>query len=124
MIASVVAAALAMTVLSLNDFSSRTLVDKYRLLTDAFSIPGILYIMVGCLVYVSSQGFFDMISYGLSRLAKAMIPLTKKDMESFYDYKTRKNSKRFTGYAFLFYIGIALMVISGIFMILFYSMYK
>ena len=45
----------------LNDYSLITeTVDKYRLLTDAFSIPGIIFIMVGCLVFVSTDGFFDM----------------------------------------------------------------
>ncbi len=107
-----------------NDFSAQTLVDKYRLLADAFTIPGVIFIMVGALVFVSTAGFFDMLSYALGRFAGAFIPFYRKKDETFFDYKTRKSEERFRGYSFLFYVGILFLVIAGVFMILFFSVYK
>lgn len=120
-----VGAAMSAFVLFAYDFSSLTLpVDKYRVLTDAFSIPGIILVMVGCLVWVSTEGFFDMISYGLRWLGQSLIPFSEKNHESFYDYKMRKSENRLTGYSFLFYTGFAFLVIAIVFLILFYSVFE
>ena len=123
-IALIIGISMCLLVLSGNDFSTQSLVDKYRILTDAFSIPGIVFIMVGALVFVSTEGFFDMLSYGLGKFAAALIPFNRKKDESFFDYKTRKNEERFSGYSFLFYVGILFLVIAGVFMILFFSVYN
>ena len=109
----------------LNDYSLLTeSIDKYRLLTDAFSIPGIVFIMVGCLVFVSTDGFFDMITFGLSRAKSMLIPFSKKSDESYYDYKQRKAKNRLSGYSFLFFCGLVYLVIASIFMILFFKAYN
>ena len=123
-IALIIGISMCLLVLSGNDFSTQSLVDKYRILTDAFSIPGIVFIMVGALVFVSTEGFFDMLSYGLGKFASSLIPFNRKKDESFFDYKTRKNEERFSGYSFLFYVGIFFLVIAGVFMILFFSVYN
>ena len=123
-IALAVGAAMCLTVIYANDLATHTLVDKYRILTDAFSIPGIILIMVGALVYVSTEGFFDMLSYALGRFAKTLIPFSEKSKETFLEYKTRKSQERFTGYSFLFFTGIAFLVVAGVFMILFYVTFE
>ncbi len=113
------------TTLYLNDYWLMTeKVEKYRILTDAFSIPGVILIMVGGLVFVSTDGFFDMISYSLGRLRNSLVPFSKKSNESYYDYKTRKSGQRFKGYSFLFFDGIAFLIAAAVFMILFFSVYK
>ena len=124
-IAIAVGVGMVLIVLYGNDFFEATdLVTKYRLLTDAFTIPGVSYILLTGLVFVSTQGFFDMISFGLGKFAKALIPFSKKSEETFYDYKTRKNEERLTGYSFLLYTGIAFMAVALVFMALFFKVYK
>jgi hypothetical protein len=109
----------------LNDFSSLTeKLDRYRVLTDAFSIPGVILIMVGCLVFISTDGFFDMISYALSKLGRSLVPFSKKTDESYYDYKTRKSGQRFTGYSFLFFTGLAFLAVALVFLALFFANYQ
>ncbi len=123
--ALVIGAALALLTLELNDFGGASkLAERYRALTNAFSIPGVIFIMVGFLVLVSADGFFDIISYGLARFGRALVPFSKKSDESFYDYKTRKNGERFTGYSFIFITGAVFCAIAAVFLILFYSAYK
>ncbi len=99
-------------------------VSKYRALTDAFSIPGVIFLMVGCLVFVSTDGFFDMLSYGLSKFARSLIPFSKKSEETFYEYKTRKSQNRFTGYSFLFFVGLLFLTVAIVFLILFFNVYS
>ena len=79
--------------------------EKYRILADAFTIPSIIILMVGVLIWVAGEGTFDMISYGLGRGINSIIPLRQQKDETFYDYKMRKKDKRIKGYSFLFISG-------------------
>jgi hypothetical protein len=90
-------------------------------LADAFTIPGVIFIMVGCLVAISTTGFFDSISYAMKSLARAIIPFHDTTDEKYYDYKTKKESKRFTGYGFIFVVGGVFTAISLVFTVLFMS---
>ena len=120
-----IGAGFVFTFMWLNDYSLVTeQIEKYRLLTDAFSIPGVIFIMVGCLVFVSTDGFFDMITFGLSKAKNMLIPFSKKSDETFYDYKQRKAKNRLTGYSFLFFTGLVFLMVAGIFLILFFRVYN
>lgn len=121
-ITATIGTAITVLTLYLRDFSTQTeLAERYRILADAFSIPGVLMIMIWCMVAVSTTGFFDMISYGLSSFGRALIPFYKKEHENFYDYKTRKNSERFSDYGFILIVGIVFTVVALIFTVLFYT---
>ena len=124
-IAILVGAGLLYLYMWLNDFSKATeLTEKYRMLTDAFSIPGIILIMVGGLVFASTDGFFDMITFGLGKAKNMLIPFSKRNNETFYDYKQRKSKNRLSGYSFLFFTGIAYLTVGIVFLILFYKAYN
>ncbi len=124
-VSTLIAGGLTVLTLVMNDFFTLdNMTDRYRVLTDAFSIPGIIFIMVGCLVFISTDGFFDMISYALGKLGRSLIPFSNKTDETFYDYKTRKSGERYTGYSFIFYTGLVFLVAAMVFMILFFSNYK
>ena len=119
-----ISTALALISLEYAGYNSElAMIDKYRLLSNAFTIPGLLLLMVGCLIAVSTSGLFDMLSYGFQRALRAFIPGHKAGSESFYDYKTRKSEVRFSGYSFVLITGAVFTAISVIFLILFYSVY-
>lgn len=95
-----------------------------RILADAFTIPGMLFILVGCLVWVSGDGFFDGISYALSYTVKLLVPGTEKKMPQYADYiamKAEKREKNQFSFAFLFIVGGIYLLIAIIFIILYYS---
>lgn len=92
---------------------------RFLNLADSFTIPAVVMVMVGILVWVSTQGFFDMINYGISRGMSSLIPRQTKD-ETFYDYKTRKEKKRLKGYSFLFISGGIYFIPAIVFNILYY----
>lgn len=106
------------------DFESLALVAKYRLLCDAFTIPGVLCLCIGALIWVSNDGFFYGLGYCLQIAWKALIPGGRRKTEKYYDYVARKKEKKITGYGFLFFWGGVCMAIAIVFMILFYGLYR
>ena len=99
-------------------------VEIYSILSDAFAAPGLLYILFAALLWISGEGFFDMLSFGASRAAHLLIPMLYKEhkYEKFYEYKERKTAEREKkpSFASIFFVGFTFLAISGIFVILFY----
>lgn len=108
-------------ILALREFSaSDAAAVKYLNLADSFTIPAVIILMVGVLVWISTTGSFDMFSYGLSRAKESFVPSVRYKDEKFYDYKMRKEKKRIKGYSFLFVSGGIYMIPAIIFNILYY----
>lgn len=121
-ITTAIGASITVLTMYLRNFATETdLAERYRILADAFSISGVVMIMVWCMVAVSTTGFFDMISYSLSSLGRALIPFYNKERERYYDYKTRKNSERFSNYGFILVVGVVFTSVALIFTALFYT---
>ena len=121
LVAVAIGASITLLFLYLNDFFVASQLEvKYKLLADAFTIPGLLYIMLSVLLFVSSQGTFDILTFGIGKFTKSLIPMSHKNVESFYDYKTRKDEGRIKGYSFILFTGIAFTVTAIVFTILFY----
>lgn len=93
-------------VLWIREYSAKDAIDiVYLNLADAFTIPSVIMLMSGVLVWLSSQGLFDMLGYGFSRAKETFIPSPVYKHEQFYDYKVRKDAKRAKGYGFMFVAG-------------------
>lgn len=100
--------------------------DKYRILADAFTIPGVTLIMVWLLVLVSAEGIFGGIGYALTYTISTLIPgLGGKKTEAYADYLERKQANRAAKMkcSFLWHVGLAFMALAGVFIILFYRVY-
>lgn len=110
--------------LSLRDLENAELVDKFLYLADAFTIPGMLLILLGAMVWVSNQGALDGIAYCVRLAIYSLIPGKRVERDEKYgDYVERKRGKRVKGYGFLFFSGIATMLIAFVFMAQFYYLY-
>lgn len=109
--------------ISLRDFDGAKLVDQYRMLSDAFTVPGILLLMFGCLIWISNLGALDGLAYAVSFAVRSLIPGGRYRDEKYGDYVERKREKRVKGYGFLFISGSVTMAVAIVFMILFYSLY-
>ena len=105
------------------DFSQMESAEKYRTLCDAFTVPGLLCLCIGVLIWASNDGLFYGLSYCLNIAWRALIPGATHRQERYYDYVTRRNEKHFSGYGFLFLCGGVCMVIALVFMLLFYRIY-
>ena len=120
---------LAALYIGLRDFPAMTLVEKYRTLCDAFTIPGLILILLGALLWVSDLGGFYGFGYVMNHakntLRHFIIPGNTGNTESFFDYTQRKKAEgHLTGYGFLFIVGGISMLISFVFMFLFYQNFQ
>ena len=106
----------------LRDFAGMTAVERYRALCDGFTIPGLLALCLGGLIWVSNDGFFYGLGYCLRIAGNALIPGRRKS-ETYYDYVQRQREKKITGYGFLFLCGGVCMAIAMVFLVLFYRVY-
>ncbi|MBQ8368654.1 MAG: DUF3899 domain-containing protein [Clostridia bacterium] len=115
------------TTLELHGFAYLTSdAERYRLLADAFTIPGVSLIMVWLLVLVSGEGIFDGIGYALSYTVTTLLPgMGNKKAEAYADYIERKQAARAgrMSCAFLWHVGAAFMIPAAVFIVLFYGVY-
>ncbi len=103
---------------------AQTPVEKYRILCDAFTIPGVTFTMVGLLIKLMDCGLLDGLSYAMRSLYRVFIPGAARQDEKFYDYLQRKKEERKGKHtAFVLHIGILFMVPAFIFYFLFYQVY-
>ena len=113
--------ALAVFYCAVRDFGQMKPVEMYRTLCDAFTVPGVLCLCVGGLLWVSNEGAFHGLGYCLDVTRKALIPGGRQKMEKYYDYVMRHKEKKIKGFGFLFLCGGVCMAIAIVFMILFYN---
>ncbi len=101
-----------------------SLADTYRLLSDGFFIPGIMFLCMGILCVLSNLGSFDGISWGLKFALKTLIPFGRlKKQEKYGDYVARKRENPIKGYQFMLHVGVADVLIALVFMLLFNKVY-
>lgn len=120
-IATAVASGMTALVMYLHGYADAvTLADRYRILADAFTIPGVILVMVAALVWVSTFGFFDGLSYAARQFAGLFLPVFGKKHKhlTYYDYKMERGEKRFGGYGFLFFVGLAFVIVAVVFTVL------
>lgn len=119
---AVFVAVMAYFYISPRNFAAATLLEKYWILCDALTIPGMLLIMAGAMIWVSNLGALDGIGYVLSMLGRSLVPgMRAKADEKFADYVERKREKAIRGYGFLFIAGGVTMAAALVFMALFFS---
>lgn len=106
-----------------HDFQSQALVEQYRILCDAFTVPGILAVMFGLLLAISNDGFFLGIAYCGDVMIKSLIPGGRLKIKKYYDFVQERKGKKVTGFGFLFVAGGICLAVAIVFMILFYRIY-
>ncbi|MCI9071631.1 MAG: DUF3899 domain-containing protein [Lachnospiraceae bacterium] len=121
--ASLFCAGLTWLYLALRDFSSAPELERCRMLSDAFLIPGLLMVLFGLLVVLSGKGALDGISYALRRAVGMLLPGSRLREERFFDYVERKREKPLRGYGFLFVVGGIFLLVSIFYYIRFYQLY-
>lgn len=115
-----IGAAMVALFLYLQEFNNAATSEiRLRMLADAFTIPGVILMLLAGLIWVASDGFFDGLTYSVRWLA-SLIPFTKIKDEKYYDYKVRKSKKRAQGYSFIFYTGLGYFLIAVVLIVLFY----
>lgn len=100
-------------------FSGLDVINQMRVLADAFSVPGVLLIMIGVLVWVSSEGIFDAFGYAFYHARAMFIPSFRAYKHvTFYDYKMERSGKRAHGFSFLFFTGLGFLAVGIVFTVI------
>ena len=122
-IATVIGGLLSYFYVSVREFGAQLLMEQYRILCDAFTIPGMLYILFALLMTISNEGALDGVGFCVKQ---ALRMLTPKGLggEKYDEYVERRRKNRVKGYGFLYIVGAIFMAVSGVFMALFYSLYN
>ena len=124
-ITMVIGALLVWLVLDRYHFADMTSnVDRFRLLADAFTIPGVVFTMIGLLVQIARFGAFEGLGYMGSWLRKRLIPLGSTKQEPYLDYVLRKRQEKKASGFFLILCGLVFLAVAVVFMVLFYQIYK
>ena len=105
---------------SRNIFGAETVADVITILSDAFFVPGILFLCLGLILYAANEGIFNAVSYGMKILGRSL--LGKKDEkiinEEFHEYHARVSQKKTKVKHFLL-VGVVNFVISIIFVVIY-----
>ena len=102
------------------DIGALTEAERYRVLCDGFSLPGLFLVLIGLLFAMSNLGALDSITYLLKYAVRMLLPGAFREMGHYLDYVEERREKRVKGYSFLFIIGGSLLAISLVFLVLFY----
>lgn len=100
---------------------AETEAERYRILCDACTIPGLTLMLCAGLAAVYNHGAFTGVSYGLRRTRDILLPFLRTEYVKYPDYKRRKEKKKIQHYAFLLYAGLVFTLPAVYFMIRFYQ---
>lgn len=102
-----------------NIYTQTSIKEIYRYISDGFTIPGVIILCAGVLVFLSNQGAFMGVGYVVKHAVVMLIPFIKKKNESYQEYCEKKKAVK--GYLFLFIVGGIYLILGIIFIILYYS---
>ena len=117
-----VAAGLVVAALAIRGFFTSDTKANIQLLTDAFFAAGALMMLFSGLLFVSGEGMFLGIGYALGRAVKALIPFSRKEHETYAQYRERKvgNHKK-SSEGCIFLTGLFFVLVSVVFLIIWYQ---
>ncbi len=105
-----------------NLFSTTALVDIYRLLSNGFTVVGLLAFGAGLLTYFATLGAFNFLSFTALKIASKFVHTMPIATMSYGEYIEEKK-KGDTRFGYLLITGGILLIVAIIFIILFYSIY-
>lgn len=94
---------------------------QYRVLCDAFTIPGAMMVLFAMLFSLNNLGALDTIAYLMSFLPRMITPGAFGEPEKLIDYVEHRREKRTKGYGFLYIVGFIFLGIAIYYLVLFYS---
>ena len=96
-------------------------VEKYRVLCDGFSLPGLFLLSGAVLMSINNAGGLDTLAYLMSFLPRIIAPAAFGEPEKILDFVEKRREKRRKGYGFLYVVGLVYLGISMVFLYLFYK---
>lgn len=95
--------------------------QQYRVLCDAFTIPGAMMVLFAMLFSLNNLGALDTLAYLMSFLPRMIAPGAFGEPEKLIDFVERRREKRSKGYGFLYIVGLIFLGIAIYYLVRFYS---
>lgn len=107
-------------VLWMKDFFNQTdMKTIFHILCDAFFVIGVLITSIGLFIFVSNEGVFDGLVYGVKSFA-GLFRRNSRQYASYYDYK-EAHADRDTPFGFLVFSGLFFIAVSLVMLYLYYQ---
>ena len=93
--------------------------EMYRVLCDAFTLPGIFLMLFGLMMLMNDLGALDTIAYFGHYLLHTFMPVAFGKGQSYLDFIEERRAKQKKGYGFLFIVGGAFTLVGVVFLLIF-----
>ena len=103
-------------VLLRGDFAGSDAAERWRLIADAFFVPGALLLGVGLMIWISGQGEFDILSFGVKKSFSVLLPRERREAQpkTLFDYKQQRAEKGQPPIKHLLIVGLVFVLLGGI----------
>ena len=108
---------------SKNLFNQTEFITIIHILIDSFTIPAVLITGMGGLMFISNEGGFDMLTYGMTCFMDLFRKERKNKFRSFYDYKESRAEKN-TSCGFMLITGLFFIALVAILCIIYLNYAK
>lgn len=119
-----VALGLLFVVLELNGYwQSQEPMDRARILCDGFSVPGALMVLAAGVLFVSGEGIFNGVLFGLKRGKEILLPFLHSEYVPYREFIKKRAKKKVKGYGCLFFTGLAFLIVGIVLLVRFNRLY-
>ena len=121
----VVASLITVGVFAIRGFFTDSVAVNIQILSDGFSVTGILFLLFAGMIFISSQGALIGITYVLRNVFLAFVPMGRNKHEFFKDYRDRKLAEKNEkpGDACVFVVGLLFLIVGIIFTVIWQNNY-
>lgn len=102
-------------------FAAEDAKTVFRILSDAFSVPAVVYIGFSLLSLAASKGTYDMLRFAFGSVFCRFIPgIDRTRYESFYNYREEMQKKERSWSPKLLFCGLYALALSVLFLTFYY----
>ena len=96
-------------------FSASDPAEKWRALSDALFVPGVLLTAFGLLLFAADGGVFDMLKFSVQKVFSVLMTRKRRDAlpGTFYDYKEMRDARPRAPVAHLLIVGAVFIVLAA-----------
>ena len=116
LITACVGLAMALLLLILRGFFTASAAEeRFRILSDALFVPGALILGIGLLIWISGEGEFDMLSFGVKKTFGLILSEEKRSAQpkTLFDYKQQRAAREPASFRHLLIVGLAMILLGG-----------
>lgn len=114
---------IAYSMCSSSDAFSQSKPEMMKILSNAFLLPGVIFVGLGSLIFVSNFGYFNLFDFGFKQLfshfgSKEKRKEFREKYPDYYTYNKEKQKER-AQYTFILFPGIFFILLAVLFTVLF-----